>query len=110
MTKFFDVLGQELFHGAIIIFPETRNYYNYGVVRKIGQFGLIVDVIESRTTVLPDSEKVTFAEYIFTSVSDRGVLVIHPELMRHSNRVSPRQWKKQLIDLSHSLIRMSPKD
>lgn len=109
-SPFYDVLHQELFPGAIVIFPSaiTRNYYDYGVVESVHQFSFNVSVISAEQTILPDRmPPVEFSLESFTSALDRGILVIHPDILRHSNHINPRYWKKLI--LNHSLGKIHPK-
>lgn len=108
-TPFFDVLNQELFVGAIVVFPSevTRNYYDYGVVTDIGQFAFTVATISAEAAILPDkTPPVEFESRHFMSAIDRGFLVIHPEILRHCNAVNPRCWKKLILSYSLEKIHL----
>jgi hypothetical protein len=110
MSSFFDVLNQELFVGAIVVLPSTltRNYYDYGVVEQIYQFSFNLSIIRAEETFLPEGTiPVKFTSDSVTSALGRGVLIIHPDILIHSNMVNPRYWKKLI--LNHSLMKIHPK-
>lgn len=109
-APFFDVLNQEIFVGAIVVLPSqaTRNYYDYGVVDKLYQFTFNLSLIRAEETFLPEGTiPVKFSTESLTSALDRGVLVIRPDILRHSDLVRPRLWKKLI--LAHSLGKIHPK-
>lgn len=109
-APFFDVLNQEIFVGAIVVLPstKTRNYYDYAVVEKLYQFSFNLSIIEAEETFLPEGTiPVKFKSDSLTSALDRGVLIIHPDILRHSDQVTPRLWKKLI--LAHSMSKIHPK-
>jgi len=107
MGKFTDILGQELFPGALIVKPstETRNYMDYGVVKSVGQFAFTVDILGASQTFLPESVGVALVEELYHSASDNGFLVINPQILQRSNVESPRYWKKVLLNLMLDTLR-----
>jgi len=109
-APFFDVLNQEIFVGAIVVLPSTltRNYYDYGIVEKLYQFSFNLSIIRAEETFLPEGTiPVKLSTESLTSALDRGVLVIHPDILRHSDLISPRLWKKLI--LAHSMSKIHPK-
>lgn len=106
--SFFDVLNQEFFRGAIVIFPSKviRGYYDYGVVTAVDQFTFIVDVLPTEAVCLPDSIDVSFNKnQIFNSAIDHGFLIIHPSILQHSQSVAPRKWKQAILAKALETIR-----
>ena len=107
MSPFTDILGQELFPGAIVVRPsiEARNHMDYGVIIHVGHFAFTVSSIRSSQTVLPEGVEITPIREDFTSAFDNGFLVIHPELLLRSNVEAPRYWKKILLNESFNALR-----
>jgi len=102
MSEFTDTLLQDIFVGAIVMFPNPRTdiCYDYGVVSCIDETRFTVETL-TRDSIMTLEAPIPLIQDFMSAYK---FIEIHPEIMRNNHKKAPRDWKQFLLSRSLELI------
>jgi len=104
MSKFQNLLLQDIFPGAIVLFqnPKFRGAcYDYGVISSISETVFTVEVLTNESIILLETPK----SIIQTFTSAFEFIIINPGIILDSQLKVPHAWKQFLLDRSLALTK-----
>jgi hypothetical protein len=108
MSNFSDILLQDVFVGAIVMVPSASypTCYDYGVVSEMENLVFKVEMIPYDIIICnPGIDEILDNMIEESFVTSYNFFVVLPEILQHSYKKVPHDWKEFLLTRSLELLR-----